>query len=191
MHSVVNIAPITHTDTLLSALTDGKKEKKEKCLKIPVPEGCKGGDPVRIIVNGRPCSVHIPKGKGPGDVFCIRAPHFPGADTDVKKTTVTVTVPDGSAGKDMLTFNGPGDKLCTVIIPSKLVAGDEFKVTLPSVLESVEDIQKRPHMVKITLPAQAQSGDELTMQIGGKPVQVSVPPGMRGGDSIRVEVPGA
>jgi len=167
-------------------------QPKGKLLTIPVPKGCKGGDVVRIAVDGRLCSVHIPANCIPGGTFCITAPQFSTADTDVKKITVQVTVPKDKGPKDMVSFNGPGDKLCTVIIPKNLHAGDTFNVTLPSVVAEsakvVKQSEGKPRKIKITVPAGAKDGDEMTVYARGRTVQIALPAGIVSGDSMLVEI---
>merc|ERR1711865_238405 len=177
---------------------DFGKKKKDFFLNVPVPAGCKPGDAVRLIIHGRPCSVHIPKEAWdeskklgpckPGCYFKIRAPDFTSADTDVKKTKVEVTVPAGKRGKDIISFEGPRGKLCTVMVPKGKEEGDTFHVLLPSFLESVEDIKMKVQTAQVKLPKGAKPGDQLTMQVNGRPVQITVPEGLQGGDSMNVDV---
>ena len=183
---------VQHQSSDNSEQGDWFEQPKGKLLTIPVPKGCKGGDVVRIAVDGRLCSVHIPANCIPGGTFCITAPQFSTADTDVKKITVQVTVPKDKGPKDMVTFNGPGDKLCTVIIPKNLHAGETFNVTLPSVVtesaKAVKQSEGKPRKIKITVPAGAKDGDEMTVYARGRTVQIALPAGIVSGDSMLVEI---
>jgi len=108
------------------------------------------------------CTVVIPDGLRPGDAFLV---------SNAGGQEFTVSVPDGCWGNDMLDIDLPAEE--------------------PPVKELVtSSMSVKTERVQVTVPEGVRTGDAFTVQTAwGGEFEVHVPPRIRAGDTLEVELP--